>query len=488
MDDPDLAAVLASLPMPVGVVDREGRVISANARFLSVPEETFSSPDFSAFLASAAEEGSASLSLCIGPDLCEVRGTVVPGSGGRRVTITLLPDTSAEHQAGKRLATVNAIIRATADPDTLAGVLTEVARLTVGLLDFDAGAVYLTDRSGGPARLQAYHGLYHLYFPETLGSDEWEAHWQTVFCEGRASYTEAYLGVPHEEGELGVYSVAAVPVLGPSGAVIGALAAASSSPHRFTPEEQETLEAIGREIGGFVHRAALTEDLAAAREEAEFYLDLMTHDINNANMVSLGSLDLLMEGLTGEERALAGQCLSGIRESCEIIKDVRVIRACRKEEPALRPVSLDRVVGAEAARLQGPEVSYEGNGMLVFADELLGRVFGNLFGNSVKFGGEKVCITVSAKEEGDRAVITVADNGPGIPDPAKPRVFERLYRSGSQKQGRGMGLYLAEVLVRRYGGEIRVGDRVPGRPGEGAAFSFTVRLADSGGRGGTVPS
>ncbi|WP_265582270.1 ATP-binding protein [Methanofollis aquaemaris] len=488
MDDPDLVAVLESLPMPVGVVDRDGRVIDANTRFLSVPEETFSSPDFSILLTRAGEEGAASVSLCIGSDLCEVRGKAVPGSGGRQVTVTLLPDDAAEKQAGRRLAILNAIIRAAAAPGTLAEVLTNVARLTVRLLDFDAGAVYLADRAGGSARLQAYHGLYRLYFPESVGPGEREGYWHTVFCEGRASYAEAYLGVPHEKGELGIYSVAAVPVLGPSGAVIGALAAASSSPHRFTPIEQETLEAVGREIGGLVHRAVLTENLAAAREEAEFYLDLMAHDINNANMVSLCSLDLLMDDLSGQEHALAGRCLSGIRESCEIIEEVRVIRACRKEEPALRPVPLDRVVRAEAARLQGPEFSYEGRGMAVLADELLGRVFGNLFGNSIKFGGEGVRIIVSVREEGDRAVITVADNGPGIPDPAKPRVFERLYRNGQQKPGRGMGLYIARMLVQRYGGEIRVGDRVPGRPEEGAAFSFTLCPAGRGDRADTVPS
>ncbi|NCB17723.1 MAG: hypothetical protein EOM65_16315, partial [Synergistales bacterium] len=115
----------------------------------------------------------------------------------------------------------------------------------------------------------------------------------------------------------------------PDGTVLGALAIASSDFHCFTPIEQESLEAIGREVGGVIHKAALAEELAAAKAEAEFYLDVMIHDINNANNVAMGYLDLLREEISGEQRTFADRCMQGIRQSSGIIEEVRTLRTCR---------------------------------------------------------------------------------------------------------------------------------------------------------------
>ena len=60
----------------------------------------------------------------------------------------------------------------------------------------------------------------------------------------------------------------------------------------------------------------------------------------------------------------------------------------------------------------------------------------------------------------------------------KPDLFNRFSGGGGEKSGRGLGLYICRMLVERYGGRVRADDRVPGRPGCGAAIRFTLRKAD----------
>jgi len=65
----------------------------------------------------------------------------------------------------------------------------------------------------------------------------------------------------------------------------------------------------------------------------------------------------------------------------------------------------------------------------------------------------------------------------------KRLLFQRFERGMGRGRGEGLGLYIVRTLVERYGGKVWIEDRVPGRPGEGAAFRFTLRKAN--GNGGT---
>lgn len=469
-------AVLESLPLPIGVTDINGRILGANTMFSSLPGDILSSPDFSAFLTRVGEDGSASATICTGSDCCTALGKTVPGSDGCQIAVAFVRSGTTEKEGGCRLAILAGIMRAATAPTSLQETLAAVAEKTVALLDFDAGAVYLIEKDGTSVVRRADAGLYPIYFPDTLPVGTAGDEWPGVFSEGRPSYGEAYLGVAHAKGELGVYSRAVVPVSLPSGAVIGALAIASSSFHSFSPLEKGALEAIGREVGGIIHKAALTDDLAAAKAEGDLYLDVLTHDINNANNVAIGYLDMLREEVSGEPSIFAGKCLAGVRQSCRIIDQVRVLRACQ-QEPVLRAMPLDPVIRSVVDGFPGVSITYYGTGTIVRADDLLSRVFENLIGNSLKHGGADVRIAVDVAEDGGGVGIRVGDTGPGIPPEAREKVFERFFRNTHSRPGQGLGLYIVWTLVHRYGGEIRVEDRVQGQPEEGAAFCFTLKKA-----------
>jgi len=99
----------------------------------------------------------------------------------------------------------------------------------------------------------------------------------------------------------------------------------------------------------------------------------------------------------------------------------------------------------------------------------LKMIFRNLLDNAVKYAGEEPAVDVELAAEADgSAVVRIADNGRGIPDKLRRKIFGRFVRLGSElereRSGTGLGLYIVRTLVRRLRGKIRVRDR-PGGPG-----------------------
>jgi PAS domain S-box len=221
-------------------------------------------------------------------------------------------------------------------------------------------------------------------------------------------------------------------------------------------------------------RKEAEEAIMTANEEANLYLDIMVHDINNVNTVALGYSDILSEDLEGKDREVARKIRSSVRQSIEIIQNVSTIRRLRPPNPVLKPVDLDTVIRAELRQHPETTIRYSGTSVDVRADDLLSEVFTNLLGNSIKFGEPDVVVTIRVEEQDGEVLVSVEDTGPGIPDAIKPTLFSRFRKGKSSRSGKGLGLYIVRMLVERYGGSVRVEDRVPGRPEEGAAFRFTL--------------
>ncbi|RME71434.1 MAG: sensor histidine kinase [Chloroflexi bacterium] len=113
-----------------------------------------------------------------------------------------------------------------------------------------------------------------------------------------------------------------------------------------------------------------------------------------------------------------------------------------------------------------------------WADEThLGDVVVNLVDNAIKYSPEGGEIRVAARPYNEHElVISVSDQGIGIPPSAQPRLFERFYRAnnGTDREvyGHGLGLYFCRKLIEAQGGRIWV--ESSGIPGQGATFYFTV--------------
>ncbi len=222
----------------------------------------------------------------------------------------------------------------------------------------------------------------------------------------------------------------------------------------------------------------LHRDLETTNREANLYLDILTHDIGNTENVSNLYADLLIDSLQGmgEEVGYAKKLQRSVRRSIEILKTVSTIRRIYRASSGLKPMDLDAVVREATTDFPGSTILYDEVHSQVLADDFLSVIFDNLIGNAVKHGGPDVEIAVRVEERGDEVLVSVEDTGPGVPDDEKYAIFHR-YEQQKRGVGEGLGLYLVQILVERYGGTVWVDDRAAGHPEDGAAFRFTLRKA-----------
>jgi signal transduction histidine kinase len=94
---------------------------------------------------------------------------------------------------------------------------------------------------------------------------------------------------------------------------------------------------------------------------------------------------------------------------------------------------------------------------------LVGAV-ANLVDNALKYAGAGATVRVRAHREPDSVSIIVEDDGPGIPEPERPRVIERFYRIDQSRTipGNGLGLSIVSATASLHRGELRLEDAEPG--------------------------
>ncbi len=115
--------------------------------------------------------------------------------------------------------------------------------------------------------------------------------------------------------------------------------------------------------------------------------------------------------------------------------------------------------------------------VLCDADQLK-RALANLLHNAIKWSPPRDAVTITAAEAGDEVIVTVFDNGPGVAEDARERIFERFYQadvSRSGDEGAGLGLAICKHIIEAHGGRIWAEGNSQGKGGQ---FLFTVLKAD----------
>ena len=135
-----------------------------------------------------------------------------------------------------------------------------------------------------------------------------------------------------------------------------------------------------------------------------------------------------------------------------VLLPVNVRELCESVVADLAPIAIDH--GYQLA------LSAQDARATLLGDEgALRQVLANLIRNAIEHGGGSGAICVTAREGG---VIEVMDEGPGIPEPERKRIFEPFYRLRPSARGAGLGLNLTQEIVRRHHGTIAVVDSEKG--------------------------
>ena len=235
-----------------------------------------------------------------------------------------------------------------------------------------------------------------------------------------------------------------------------------------------TLEDMLGELG-----AARAETEQSLRRQREFVADA-SHELRTPLTSILANLELLESELDGEQREIAGSALRSSRRMRRLVADLLLLaRADAGRRSPRRPLDLAAVVreaAAEAGALaSGHDVAVDAPAPVSVegVPDELHRLALNLIENAVVHTPPGTPVTVSVRAEGERALLEVADRGPGVPPALRARVFDRFARGGGDTTsagGSGLGLAIVRAVAEAHGGEVTLEDA------KGGGARFRVEL------------
>jgi PAS domain S-box-containing protein len=193
-------------------------------------------------------------------------------------------------------------------------------------------------------------------------------------------------------------------------------------------------------------RKQVEEALQESKAQAELYLDLMGHDINNLNQIGMGFLELALDTLDLDEKArqLISKPLEAIGNSTRLISNVRKLQRARGDTLVLNAVDVEETIRRlipQYSKVAGRDIAidFKADGACrVMANDLLTDVFSNIIGNAIKHSSGPLTIGIDLKnamvDDKQYCIIGIEDNGPGIHDDVKQRLFASR-AGGSMRAG-----------------------------------------------------
>jgi len=249
-----------------------------------------------------------------------------------------------------------------------------------------------------------------------------------------------------------------------AGLVVLFLAVTVLAVYYYRESSREMREATKRV--SFVNQ--VSHELKTPLTSIRMYAEMLEEELDEADVKARNHVEVIvsesqrLSRLIGNVLTFGRQQRSALKLRCVIGDiDATIRNVAQRFEPALQKKGIEIVfnagIGAQAH----------------FDPDVLEQVLGNLLSNIEKYavGGNHAHIT--SRREGNNVVITVADNGPGIPPREHARVFEAFYRVSNKLNdgvaGAGIGLAIARDLARLHGGDLIL---EPG--GQGACFKMTM--------------
>jgi signal transduction histidine kinase len=256
----------------------------------------------------------------------------------------------------------------------------------------------------------------------------------------------------------------------------------------ITLTDERTLNVHVTPIPG-VGQVAVMQDITDLKELDRIKTELVatvSHDLRSPLTSIKGFADLLpMVGeLNAQQQSFLHKIQRGVESVTEMVSDLldlgRIEAEARMEREAcdLEAIAARAVSGLRnAAELkeQTLDLTFESDLPPVLGNPMrLGQVINNLVGNAIKYTPEKGHIAVSATAQNGQVIVSIKDDGIGIPADDLPHIFEKFYRVKSPETddiiGSGLGLSLVKSIIEKHGGRIWV------RSQAGVGSEFTIVL------------
>ena len=249
-----------------------------------------------------------------------------------------------------------------------------------------------------------------------------------------------------------------------------------------TPDPDSPIDGVITTSRNITERKETEQQLKSQRDDLELLNQVVRHDIRNDLQVVSTYAELLEDHLDEDGNEHLDRLKESNEQAAELTVTARDLTdVILQSESDLESIPLITVVDREISELQSSQpdavftVSESLEGISVLADDMLDTVFRNLLKNAVQHNDKETArVEICAEVDGETVRISVADNGPGIPDSQKETVFGKEEK-GLESGGTGIGLYLVREIVTGYGGEIWIEDR---EQSDGAVFVIELHVAE----------
>jgi len=255
--------------------------------------------------------------------------------------------------------------------------------------------------------------------------------------------------------------------------------------HVPQPEADDEVAELARTLEDMLQALddARGETEATLERQREFVADA-SHELRTPLTSVLANLELLAEQVEGEdEHAAVASALRSSQRMRRLVADLLLLARYDRTQPTRavphRPVDLSQVLVEAAAELEPLAERSDHHLTLAVHEPLLvdgardelHRLVLNLLENALRHTPPGTHVHAALAVEGDDVVLTVDDDGPGIPDELRPRLFERFVRGrGDGGGGSGLGLAIVQAVATSHGGSVAV-ERAPA-----SGARFVVRL------------
>lgn len=234
---------------------------------------------------------------------------------------------------------------------------------------------------------------------------------------------------------------------------------------RDLSSRRQTDEALARAINQLERR---NRELRRSNDDLDSFAAVASHDLAQPLQVAVGFLDMLRTDHGASLDPPADRWLDHSIDSLErmrlLVRDILRWSRAGAGEPARRPVDLDAVVAdivavvGDAVRERGGSIEVTRLPSVIGDQQQLALVFQNLLTNAIKFvpDDRPPVLRIEGREVGDEVEVVVTDNGIGVPEAQRGKVFEMFGRStlSGDYDGTGLGLAIVKKIVGRHRGSV----------------------------------